>query len=63
MITRKVESYKNEMKHLSEMVGAFITEIFVMKIIACALILMAMLLDVAALGLVQVVRAWSDIFR
>lgn len=51
------------MKHLSEMVGAFITEIFVMKIIACALILMAMLLDVAALGLVQVVRAWSDIFR
>ena len=35
---------------------------FMMKIIACALILMAMLLDVASLGFVQVVRAWSEIF-
>lgn len=45
------------------MVGAFIMEIFMVKIIACALILVAMLFGVAVLGFVQLVRAWSDIFR
>lgn len=50
-------------KHLSEMVGAFIMEIFMGKMIACVLILIVLLIGVAVLGFVQVVRAWSEIFR
>ena len=46
---------QNDRKH--RFGGAFILEIFMMKIIICAFILMAMLLDVAVLGVVQVVRA------
>ena len=45
------------------MVGAFIMEIFMGKMIACVLILIVLLIGVAVLGFVQVVRAWSDNFR
>ena len=54
------------MKASIKMVGAFIVEIFMGKMVACVLILMvlmAMLLGVTVLGFVQVVREWSQIFR
>ena len=56
MITKKVEAS-------IRMIGAFIMEIIMMKIIACTLILMAMLFGVAVLGFFQELRSWSDIFR
>ena len=51
------------MKHLSEMVGAFIMEIFMGKMVACVLIVIVGLLALAVTGFIQIVRAWSDIFR
>lgn len=45
------------------MVGAFIMEIFMGKMVACVLILIVLLIGVVVLGFFQVVRAWGDIFR
>ena len=45
------------------MVGAFIMEIFMGKIIACVLILIEMLIGVTLLCFVQLVMVWSIIFR
>lgn len=50
-------------KHLSEMVGAFIMEIFMGKMVAFVLIVIVGLLALAVTGFIQIVRAWSDIFR
>ena len=55
--------YYGGWKHLSEMVGAFIMEIFMGKIVACVLIVIVLLIGVVVLGFIQMVRAWSDIFR
>lgn len=45
------------------MVGAFLMEIFMGKMVACALILMAMLLGVALLGVDSDNKSMGDIFR
>lgn len=45
------------------MVGAFIMEIFMGKIIAGVLIVIVGLLALTIMGFIQIVRAWSDIFR
>jgi len=50
-------------RHQSEMVGAFIMEIFMGKIIAGVLIVIVGAIALAVMGFIQVVRAWSDIFR
>ena len=33
------------------------------KIVACVLIVIVLLIGVVVLGFIQMVRAWSDIFR
>ena len=45
------------------MVGAFIMEIFMGKMVAGVLIVIVGLLALAVTGFIQIVRAWSDIFR
>lgn len=45
------------------MVGAFIMGIFMGKMVACVLIVIVGLLALAVTGFIQIVRAWSDIFR
>ena len=45
------------------MVGAFIMEIFMGKMVAFVLIVIAGVIALAVTGFIQIVRAWSDIFR
>lgn len=45
------------------MVGAFIMEIFMGKMVAFVLIVIVGLLALAVTGFIKIVRAWSDIFR
>lgn len=45
------------------MVGAFIMEIFMGEMVAFVLIVIVGLLALAVTGFIQIVRAWSDIFR
>lgn len=52
---------KNE--SIYQMVGAFLMEIFMGKMVACVFILIVTIIGVAVLGFVRVVRAWSEIFR
>lgn len=51
------------MRHQSEMVGAFIMEIFMGKIIAGVFVVIVDSIALAVTGFIQVIRAWGDIFR
>ena len=45
------------------MVGAFIMEIFMGKMVAFVLIVIVGAIALAVTGFIQIVRTWSDIFR